>query len=98
MEKLYNNRGEVAVAVSGGYGAGWSTWNPDVNPMDKKYNQLILDGDIDKAIKLAKSEGHFTGGLEDCSIKWVDEGERFRIDEYDGSESLIFEDDLYLEA
>jgi len=98
MEKLYNSRGQVAVAISGGFGAGWSTWNAKVNPMDKRYNQLILDGNIDEAIKLGESEDYFTGGLRDCKIHWIDKGTKFRIDEYDGSEYIISENDLPLKA
>ena len=30
----------------------------------------------------------YHGGLDDLKICWVDEGERFRISEYDGSESV----------
>ena len=88
MEKLYNDKGEVAVIVSGGYGAGFSTWS-DVNPMDKRYAELILNKKFDEAIELAKSEDIFEGGIEDCYIEWIPEGEKFRIDEYDGAESLV---------
>ena len=88
MEKLYNDKGEVAVIVSGGFGAGFSTWS-DVNPMDKRYAELILNEKFDEAIELAFSEDIFEGGIEDCYIEWIPEGEKFRIDEYDGAESLI---------
>ena len=88
MEKLYNDKGEVAVIVSGGYGAGFSTWS-DVNPMDKRYAELILNKKFDEAIELAESEDIFEGGIEDCYIEWIPEGEKFRIDEYDGAESLV---------
>lgn len=98
MEKLYNEQGQVAVAVSYGFGAGWSTWG-DVSPLDKRYNELILKGDINKAVELAKEEGHYTGGLEDCKLEWLDVGTKFRIDEYDGYESLVVLDyEDYLEA
>jgi hypothetical protein len=33
----------------------------------------------------------YCGGLEDLVITWVPVGERFRIEEYDGSESLVLE-------
>jgi len=89
MEKLYNDKGQVAVAVSYGYGAGWSTWN-NVNPMDKDFNELILAKDWDKAEELAEERGEYGGGLRDCKIVWLDKGIRFKITEYDGSENIEF--------
>jgi len=88
MEKLYNKQGQVAVAISYDYGAGWSTWN-DVSPLDKRYNELILAHRIEEAIELAESEGHYAGGLKNCEIEWLPKNAKFRISEYDGSESLI---------
>ena len=86
MEKIIRD-GKVAVAVSYGYGAGWSTWN-DVNPMDAEFNQLFIDRKFDEAKKLAKERSIYEGGIEDIQIVWVSEGDRFEILEYDGSESL----------
>lgn len=87
MEKLYNNIGQVGVAVSYGFGAGWSTWN-EVSPLDKRYNELILEKRWKEALALAKEDGHYSGGLMTCKIEWLDEGTVFDIGEYDGSESL----------
>lgn len=87
MEKLYDENGNVAVAVSYGYGAGWSTWN-SVSPLDKRYNELILKEDWEKAKALAKKDGQFDGGLEDCCIEWLTPNTPFTIGDYDGSESL----------
>ena len=50
MEKIVRD-GKVAVAVSYGFGAGWSTWN-EVNPMDARFNQLFLDGKIDEVVRI----------------------------------------------
>ena len=95
IEKLYNDKGEVAVAVSYGYGAGWSSWN-DVNPMDKRYNELILAEKWKEAEELAEEEDLYAGGLKDCVIIWLDEGTAFSIKEYDGAESIVTNDSLYL--
>lgn len=91
MEKLIKD-GKVAVAVSKGYGAGWSTWG-SVDPMDKRFNELILEGKIEEAEALAKSLGYYSDGLRNCVIEWLDIGTRFEIKEYDGNESLRILDD-----
>jgi len=87
MKKLYNDKGQVAVAVSKGYGAGWSSWS-DVNPMDKQYNELFLKGDIEAAKKLSKKNGEYAEGAEEVELIWLDPDTKFIINEYDGSESL----------
>ena len=92
MEKIVRD-GLVAVAVSPGYGAGWSTWN-DIDPRDARLNQLFLDGNVDEVQRICDEEGlGYAGGARDVEIFWVPEGTQFRIDEYDGSESLVTTDD-----
>lgn len=39
------------------------------------------------------ADGYY-GGASDLQIKWLPVGEKFYIDEYDGSESVITEDSL----
>lgn len=92
MEKLYNDKRQVAVLVSHGYGAGWSTWE-DVNPMDKRYAELILNGKLDEAEELAEAERYYPDGLSGCKVHWLDEGTKFFINEYDGAEELITSDE-----
>ena len=88
MDKIVRD-GMVAVAVSHGFGAGWSTWN-DVDPTDARFNQLFLDGKVDEAKALCKElDLGYEGGADDVSIEWVPVGTKFVIDEYDGSESLM---------
>jgi len=92
MEKIVRD-GMVAVAVSGGFGAGWSTWNK-IDPRDARFNQLFLDGKVDEVRRICDEEDlGYVGGARDVEIVWVPEGTQFRIDEYDGSESLVTEDE-----
>jgi hypothetical protein len=91
MEKIIRD-GMVAVAVSGGFGAGWSTWN-DIDPMDARFNQLFLDGKVDEVVRICDDEGlGYAGGARDVEIEWVPIGTEFIITEYDGSESLETKD------
>ena len=98
MEKIVRD-GMVAVAVSGGFGAGWSTWN-DISPMDARFNQLFLDDKVDEVVRICDEEGlGYAHGSRDVEIEWVPVGTRFVINEYDGSESLMTIDDYgWMEA
>jgi hypothetical protein len=35
----------------------------------------------------------YDGGLEDLTIEWIDEGTLFRINEYDGNETIELKED-----
>jgi hypothetical protein len=99
MTEKYIRNGKVAVAYSPEFGAGWSTWNED------KSETLIFHPDIinmilsDKQSEIDKDwlvehfgeefKNVYCGGASDLSIEWVPVGTQFRIDEYDGSESVI---------
>lgn len=89
--------GDVAVLVSPGFGAGWSTWNSEHAEF------LLFDSGL---VKLAEAhagadqvenylraaleeESLSCGGWDQISVEWILKGTRFRVDEYDGSETLI---------
>jgi hypothetical protein len=91
--------GNVAVLVSPGFGAGWYTWN-------QKHPELVFDPiivnmvlskvhyhEIESYIEKKYGDDVYTGGASDLDVHWVPVGAKFRIDEYDGSESLILESD-----
>lgn len=98
MEKIVRDD-HVAVAVSSGFGAGWSTW-ADVNPMDARFNQLFLDGEYEEAYYLGEElDIGYLGGLEDVRIVWIPVGVKFVVEEYDGAESIRTVDSFdWLEA
>ena len=103
-DKYLNDEGNVGVIVSPGYGAGWSTWNSEYEEfltMDKELVSLRLSGgsaaqaeDRFKAV-FGKNAYIYTGGWGDAEVEWLSPGTVFRINEYDGHESLI---ELALEA
>jgi hypothetical protein len=91
MEKIVRD-GMVAVAVSGGFGAGWSTWN-SIDPMDARFNQLFLDGKVDEVVRICDDEDlGYAGGASGVEIEWIPIGTEFIITEYDGAESLETKD------
>lgn len=107
MEKFYNENGAVAVLYSPGYGAGWTTW-AHVDSVrqqalfDPELVQWVLDGkpegkfnDDPQEYFAQKYGGYiYTGGMYDLEIGWVAPGQKFRITEYDGFESLEFIDSI----
>jgi hypothetical protein len=104
MEKVIRD-GKVAVLISRGFGAGWSTWNTEfpelifhpkiVELVEQDKATTILEDDW-----IAENLGHrvYTGGALDLEIVWLPEGTKFMINEYDGSESIITLDDLVFTA
>lgn len=107
MEKVIRD-GKVAVLYSAGFGAGWSTWHkgleglvfhPKIVDMVLNGRQNEIDGDW-----LAENLGEeyadvYCGGTDGLSIEWLPLGTMFRIDEYDGAESVVvFSPDDYIIA
>ena len=98
MEKVVRN-GLVAVLVSPGFGAGWSSWNPLVRELmfDPVIVAMVEDGTNAETIaaycEAKYSDGYF-GGASDLIVEWVPVGTQFRVHEYDGSETLEFKDVL----
>ena len=97
MQKLIKD-GKVAVLISPGFGAGWSTWaigDRDELLFDAEIAQALLDGvDYGDIELLAKSKypDQYLGGLDDLEVQWVDQGTEFIVEEYDGSESIRYKD------
>jgi hypothetical protein len=92
FEKFIVN-GDVAVVYSPGYGAGWSTWNPEYKEelcMRKEIVEFVMQKDFDGLEKFMNKNypNVYLGGMKDLSIEMIPVGSFFKIDEYDGSESV----------
>jgi hypothetical protein len=103
-EKRYDEEGKVAVLISPGFGAGWSTWG-DVEQQeamlfDSRLVDYVLLNGTENLASFAESLGYtgYTGGAGDVEVEWLEPGTRFIIDEYDGSESIKTFDDLIYTA
>ena len=91
VERYYNEKGELGVLVSVGYGAGWGSLCSPECAYDARLVKAALvskEALIEAAHK--HYPDHYDGGLDKCVVKWVRKGLLFRIDEYDGAESLEF--------
>ena len=106
VEKLQRD-GTVAILVSPGYGAGWSTWAGD----EHKEFLIFGHGLVEMALRSATSEevedylkealpgeGIYMGGWHDIKVVWLPEGTPFRIEEHDGNEWITIPEDLKFTA
>lgn len=97
MEKVIQD-GKVAVLISPGYGAGWSTWQGYKCLFTPEVVEWVLDGkDIDAEPEWESiyDEEFYAGGVEDLCVVWVPVGKKFRVVEYDGAESLEYEENMH---
>lgn len=102
MNKVVKD-GLVAVLYSPGYGAGWYSWNTEIGEsilFDPGLVDLILNqrswDEVEAYCNLkwgGGDDGAYFGGISNLKIAWVPVGKKFRIDEYDGNESVITEDE-----
>jgi len=100
--KMFKKDGKTAVLVSPGFGAGFSTWNSPEMAVDFDLVEAFLSGDMKRFayIVIEKyGENTYLGGMDNLMVVWVDEGKKFRIEEYDGSESLeVFNEQVWFTA
>lgn len=97
VEKYYNeNKTAIAVLVSPGWGAGWSTWNNKEMAYDKRIVEAFLENidsyEIEELCKEWSYDSCYAGGWNDIRLEWVPVGKRYYITENDGHEHLITED------
>lgn len=102
INKLSDN-GRVAVLYSPGFGAGWSTWNQEVPEIifDPAIVKLVEKDDWNELATYVtlKYPGLYTGGMKDLKVAWIPAGSLFKINEYDGSESIeLKENDSWMVA
>jgi hypothetical protein len=101
MDKVIRD-GKVAVLVSRGYGAGWSTWTDEIETYlfhpklvqmveEERHSEITTEW-MEQELGLDVS---YTGGTDGLEIQWVPVGTKFVIHEYDGHESLKTIDDFY---
>ena len=50
--------------------------------------------EIEIYVERTYGEDVYTGGVEDLEVAWVDEGQQFVIEEYDGAETIVLIQDL----
>ena len=105
MEKLtrvaYNSDGtsyqEVAIIISKGYGSGFSTWQ-SINDIEKEKSLAepvafncpnAFFENLSDINKQSLEDNKSIIDFEDLEVQWIPEDSAYRIDEYDGSETLV---------
>lgn len=97
MNKVIRD-GKVAVIYSPGFGAGWYTWNREHPELmfDPGIVDLLENGEhekLDAYVKLKWPE-IYAGGMDSLKIVWLTEGTAFKIEEYDGNESITVKENV----
>ena len=93
--------GKVAVLYSPGFGAGWSTWNPQFP--DLLFDSIIVDFVLNRSENWIEGvvaycsiayTGLYDTGVSDLEVAWIPVGSQFLVEEYDGSESVVLKDEM----
>lgn len=95
MDKYIVKGRGVGVVYASGYGGGWgsnatSTEMMEFVTMDKEIVQAVINGENEKAHMIAcKKFPSFYGDPDSLDVWFVSQGEDFRIEQYDGMETII---------
>lgn len=102
VQRYINQCGQVGVLYSPGYGAGWSSWvggeEVEFALFDRELVRLAMSRATESEVRaylesVFGPDGVFyTGGWDQIQIAWMEPGVKFRIEEYDGCESVDFGD------
>ena len=96
MKKVVRE-GKVAVLYSPGFGAGWTTWGaPDEMLFDPEVVELVEKSQHAQIESVLEARGFdfYMGGADQLRIEWVPVGTLFKIEEYDGSESVEYSEHI----
>jgi len=94
MKKMIRD-GKVAVLVSIDFGGGWYSWNSESEEL--LFDPIIVDAvennlpfkSVEEYLEKTYPDNCYFGGYRDLVVNWIPENTKFRIDEYDGAESLV---------
>jgi len=101
LTKEFDEGTYVAVLISPGFGAGWSTWavhcDSDAKLFDPVIAQMILDGadqDDIESVARVRYPDEYLGCIDNLEVRWIKQGAEFKLDEYDGFESIVYKDGI----
>ena len=99
MNKVIKD-GMVGVLVSGGYGAGFSTWASEYPGIE--FEPIVVsmlvdeksEEEIQKYLEEEYPEGYW-GGVEGLEVVWLKPGTEFKITEEAGAEDIEYKENDY---
>ena len=97
MEKLIRD-GKVAVIISPGWGSGWYSWHgiPELLYDPKVVEMVLNEEDLENILKYCHEkygdDNYFSP--DELEVVWIQEGTKFMVHEYDGSESIRYEQEM----
>lgn len=95
--------GKVGIIYSTNYGVGWYSWHGIKELLHNPYIiSIIEDNSLDELEKGDLIESYcrksydikFFGSCTDLKVFWIEKGKYFKIDEYDGMETIIVRDEI----
>lgn len=103
IEKVIRN-GKVAVLYSPGFGAGWYSrhgnkallFHPTLVELVEQDRRDEITNELLESITGEESVGLL--GVRQLQIEWLNKGQRFGIDDYDGAECIVVDDPRDLRA
>jgi hypothetical protein len=101
-DRIVRDGTHVAVLVSPGFGAGFTTWCDGVSPYEPKIvaalladrRDLIANADPEELARELGASYVYLGGVDNLTVSFLPIGTQFKISEYDGSEYIIASYDL----
>lgn len=91
--------GKVAVLISPGFGAGWSTWAHEDGASDfVLFDRRVIEArkrnagpeEVKALLEELIGGAPCMSGWSDVEIRWVPQGQPFYVNDYDGNETLRY--------
>lgn len=102
MNKIISRDNKVAILHSPGYGTGWSSVNRNTHALlyDPETVVWVEAGKTNVRAYLRRAKDRFPhaiileSALKNLEVTWLPVGTQFRIEEYDGHETVVLRDQV----
>lgn len=102
MNKIISRDNKVAILHSPGYGTGWSSVNRNTHPLlyDPETVVWVEGGKRNVRAYMRRMKDRFPfaviveSAIKNLEVAWLPVGTEFRIEEYDGHETIVRRDQV----
>lgn len=106
MNKIISRDYKVAILYSPGYGTGWSTANRNTHSLlyDPETVVWVESGKRNVCAYMRRMKDRFPfaviseNAIKNLEVAWLPVGTEFRIEEYDGHETIVRRDQVQWEV